>query len=783
VKKEREPRPGTPAPSERSCGREGDVVDFDGQRVGSGPCVDREGRQVAHTAYVFPAPRNRALRLSIAGAGVLAAFLLTLFFVGAPARPNGPSLPLRTAMAPGPTSSPHSMATTDCVQCHRPSHNIEDVRCERCHDPAVSARLTNAAHVFGTSGDLRAAMAAPVVECVTCHVEHRGAAVNLSDVDDRECGSCHRSSPGSWTKLTSLGSHPEFAVVRAGGESGGGLRWFNHAMHLEKVLQKSRQGCEGCHERELSDPAFQPISFDRHCASCHNEDLSQSSGSLMPATIASLKPRRGLVVEPDPDDSDRQFLVGLTHADPWVLSSVQSLRRAANPSGVAAERLALDRQVAQLELVTNFAEAPTGSGWLTPAESLPGNAASPNAVAKAPEDALRELGTAVEALVAAFAADENAQALAADAARLKNTPIAGRPAQPAAAPADVGPLRRMIQATAARAEAAGDSALAARATALLERLDKLPPTNRTPPATDASATGLEILLEEVARIRDPGSRADVREMFELARMAQHTAAGGIDPTAFDLHRQQILMLLDAVRAALARQASAGTDPRVTALLAREDSLRRLVLATAYSVPPDMGTALRRFFQARQAERARVDLELEAAGLRGPAPAEKRRPTTRVADRLSQLRVHLSAVASAPPPPASLSGADARAAIAALLGAPSSDAQTNAFRKNRCTLCHELTAEGDQLAPVRAVGESLMPGARFTHVPHVAAGSMNCESCHTGIRASAAATDVNLPGVELCRTCHAPGRQAAQTSGCESCHTYHVPSFSALRWRP
>ncbi|HJR61911.1 MAG TPA: cytochrome c3 family protein [Vicinamibacterales bacterium] len=780
MKKPRDVTPGTPAPSQRTCDRVGDVVDFDGQRVATGPCADRAGNPVAHTAYVSPAPHRSALGLSLAGAGVLAAVLVTLFFTGAPARPNGPRMPLRTAMAPGPTSSPHSMATTDCIQCHRPSDNVEDVRCERCHDPAVSARLTNAAHVFGTTGDIRAAMAAPAVECVTCHVEHRGAGVNLADVDDRECGTCHRSSPGSWKKLTTLGSHPEFAVVRAGVESGSGLRWFNHAMHLEKVQQKSQRGCDGCHEGGATDPAFRPISFVRHCAGCHNEDLSQSAGSLTPAMIAALAPLRpGVRIESDPDDPDRQRLAGFTHADPWILRSVQSLRRVASPAGVAAERLALDRQVAQLELVMRFAPgAASPGGWLDPERSQPADAAA--AAPRPPETALRELATAVEALAATFGAE--GQELANEAVRLKNAPASERPPQ-AAASTDVAPLRRMIEATAARARAAGDSGLEARAKALLDRLDKLPAGDRTPAATDAASTGLEILLAEMTKVRDPGSRADLREMTDLARLAQHKAAGGIDPTAFDQHREQMLLLLDAVRDSLVRQARAGADPRVSALLAREDSLRRLVLATSYSLPPDLSASLGRFFRARQAERARVDLELEAAELRVRAPREKHGVPAGLADRLAQLQNHLAAAGSAPQPPSSLSAPDARAAITALLGTVAPDAEANALSKNRCTLCHELTPEGDQLAPVRSVGESLLPSARFTHVPHVSSGAENCETCHSGIRTSAAARDVNLPGVDFCRTCHAPGRQAARASGCESCHSYHVPSFSALRWRP
>jgi hypothetical protein len=271
-------------------------------------------------------------------------------------------------------------------------------------------------------------------------------------------------------------------------------------------------------------------------------------------------------------------------------------------------------------------------------------------------------------------------------------------------------------------------------------------------------------------------------MLTLLRLSRRRAAGAIDATAFDQHRQQVLMLLDAVRSSLSQSAGV-SDPRVSALLARENSLRRLVLASSYSLPPEAANSLDRFFRARQVDRTRIDLELEAAQLRVPPPGETAPIPADLEDRLPKLRARLAALGSARPLAAPLTTADAQRAVAALLGKAATDPETNALAKNRCTMCHDLTPEGDQLAPLRAVGESLMPSARFTHEKHVSGGAENCESCHTNIRKSSMATDVNLPDIASCRTCHAPGRQAARVSGCESCHTYHVPSSRALRWRP
>ena len=778
----REVRPGTPAPSERDCAREGDVVDFEGQRVATGPCVDREGRPVAHTAYVWPARRNKTLLLSMAGTLALVSAMVVLFFAAAPARPGGPRLALRTVLAPGPNSAPHSLATTDCVQCHQPSDNVEDARCERCHDPALSARLSNAAHAFATSGDVSLAMASPTMACATCHVEHLGAEVDLKNVDDRECGTCHRSTPERGPRLTSLDNHPEFAVVRAGVELSGGLKWFNHALHLDKVQKKFQKGCETCHEREGKSPAFQPIVFARHCATCHDADLAQSAGSLTPAMIAALGPLRpGLSVQEDPDDPNLKTLTGFRHADPWFLRSVQSLRQGIDPTGFAAERLALDRQVAQIELTTTFSPAQSSrAAWLDASHAGRVSASGDAALPAVPvENALRDLAAAVEAMAGTFGAES--AALAAEAARLKNA--AGNPKAGPSRGSGTEALRQLIEATIVRARAAGDAGMEARAQGLLQRLDKVPKADRTPAVADASSAGLEILLNEVSKIRDPASREEVDEMFDLLRLSRRKAAGAMDPTAFDRHRQQILVLLDSVRSSLLSQAPGAADPRVSALLARENSLRRLVLATPYSLAPEAANALARFFRTREADRTRIDLELEQAALRVTPPRETSATPADAEDRLPKLRARLAALASARPLGAPLAAADARLAVAALLGTAATDPESNVLRKNRCTMCHDLTAEGDQLAPLRAVGESLMPSARFTHEKHVSGGAENCETCHTNIRKSSLAAEVNLPDIASCRTCHAPGRQAARVSGCESCHTYHVPSARALRWRP
>ena len=367
----------------------------------------------------------------------------------------------------------------------------------------------------------------------------------------------------------------------------------------------------------------------------------------------------------------------------------------------------------------------------------------------------------------------------------KTAPDGTAPATSAAAAASADAnrreaLRQMIDATIARARAAGNTDLESRASQLRQRLGNDKAEDRTPGAETAAAIGLDILINEISKVRDPASRDERSELTELARLAARKAAGGVDPTAFDQHRQRTLMLLAEVRKSLEPQASAG-DPRAASLQARAASLRNLILATSYSLTSEESATLDRFFRARHADRARIDLELSAGGLR-VGQAAGTAAALEAEDRLPNLSARLDSFAVGTSV-SQVSLSDARAAITALLGKVETDPAANTARKSRCTMCHDLTAAGDQLAPIRTAGESLMPSARFTHEHHVTDAQPNCETCHANIRTSERASDVNLPNIASCRSCHAPEQTARRATGCESCHTYHVPRSRALLWQP
>ncbi len=62
----------------------------------------------------------------------------------------------------------------------------------------------------------------------------------------------------------------------------------------------------------------------------------------------------------------------------------------------------------------------------------------------------------------------------------------------------------------------------------------------------------------------------------------------------------------------------------------------------------------------------------------------------------------------------------------------------------------------------------MPHAKFDHGSH---DGFTCVSCHAKALKSTQSSDVLLPGIETCKTCHGPGPGHAE-SRCFECHTYH-----------
>jgi len=127
----------------------------------------------------------------------------------------------------------------------------------------------------------------------------------------------------------------------------------------------------------------------------------------------------------------------------------------------------------------------------------------------------------------------------------------------------------------------------------------------------------------------------------------------------------------------------------------------------------------------------------------------------------------------------------------------SDAEQLLWRKT-CLQCHQLSFKrNSKFAHVHQALEASesvlphiaeasvttrwMPHAKFDHEAH---GGFTCASCHEKVLRSSDSTDLLLPGIKTCQTCHAPGPDHAE-SRCFECHTYHdwskrkeiTPTFS------
>lgn len=105
-----------------------------------------------------------------------------------------------------------------------------------------------------------------------------------------------------------------------------------------------------------------------------------------------------------------------------------------------------------------------------------------------------------------------------------------------------------------------------------------------------------------------------------------------------------------------------------------------------------------------------------------------------------------------------------------------------FEETTCAICHEVTRsklpDGQPswtVLPVQLV-DTWMPKSVFDHKPHV---EQTCDSCHQAEQ-SEVATDVLMPKIESCQTCH--GGEDSENklhSECIDCHRFHNPNQSLM----
>jgi hypothetical protein len=105
-----------------------------------------------------------------------------------------------------------------------------------------------------------------------------------------------------------------------------------------------------------------------------------------------------------------------------------------------------------------------------------------------------------------------------------------------------------------------------------------------------------------------------------------------------------------------------------------------------------------------------------------------------------------------------------------VAARTADAEELLWRKT-CKQCHTLSLRGGGSLPSvepAAIRSEWLPHAKFDHDAH---RGFSCTGCHAKALTSTETSDVLVPGIANCKTCHAPGPEHSE-SRCFECHTYH-----------
>jgi hypothetical protein len=107
------------------------------------------------------------------------------------------------------------------------------------------------------------------------------------------------------------------------------------------------------------------------------------------------------------------------------------------------------------------------------------------------------------------------------------------------------------------------------------------------------------------------------------------------------------------------------------------------------------------------------------------------------------------------------------------------ADENLLWHKTCLLCHTRrynqtdqngVADLPEVAPSN-IKQVWLPDSVFSHYKHV---SIDCKSCHTKALSSQETSDVLIPSITTCQTCHngQPTRSDESQNGCFLCHQYH-----------
>ena len=270
-----------------------------------GACEDGPGSDGTCCLAIPPCQPVRSIRArrNLVAALVTAITLSLLLIFLAEPRLN---IPTHSFTSPGPLAAPHS-SVTDCASCHMAAQKqtigallttdtriADSKQCQSCHSNDAGlmphglpsselAPVTDRMKALKSGARLtsQAAVAAGFMvhpnkqgelACVSCHLEHQGVNVRLTNMPVQGCQSCHVNQFASFTE-----GHPEFTsnasrVVEH--------LPFNHVHHEKEYFATKgiTFACLNCHVTGPDGRNTLTQSFEKTCAGCHLDQIQRGTG-------------------------------------------------------------------------------------------------------------------------------------------------------------------------------------------------------------------------------------------------------------------------------------------------------------------------------------------------------------------------------------------------------------------------------------------------------------------------------------------------------------------------